>query len=30
MRRAFFYGGLVLVAMAAFFWSLAKLTGRLQ
>jgi len=30
VRRAIFLGGLVLVAMAAFFWSLAKLSGRLQ
>ena len=30
LRRALFLGALVLLAMAAFFWSLAKLTGRLQ
>jgi len=30
VRRAIFLGALVLVAMAAFFWSLAKLTGRLR
>jgi ferric-dicitrate binding protein FerR (iron transport regulator) len=30
VRRAALYALLVLVAMAAFFWSLAKLTGDLQ
>jgi hypothetical protein len=30
LRRTLFLGALVLLAMAAFFWSLAKLTGRLQ
>ncbi|HSD28331.1 MAG TPA: hypothetical protein VLL75_13605 [Vicinamibacteria bacterium] len=30
VRRAIFLGVLVLVAMAAFFWSLANLTGQLQ
>jgi hypothetical protein len=30
VRRAVFLGALVLIAMAAFFWSLAKLTGRLR
>jgi hypothetical protein len=30
IRRALLYGALVLVAMAAFFWSLAKLTGQIQ
>ncbi len=30
LRKAVLLGALVLVAMAAFFWSLAKLTGRLQ
>jgi len=30
LRRAIFYAALVLVAMGAFFWSLAKLTGHLQ
>ncbi len=30
VRRAVFLAALVLVAMAAFFWSLAKLAGRLQ
>ena len=30
LRRAIFLGALVLFAMAAFFWSLAKLNGRLQ
>jgi hypothetical protein len=28
--RALFLAALVLAAMAAFFWSLAKLTGRIQ
>jgi len=30
LRKAMWLGALVLVAMAFFFWSLAKLTGRLQ
>jgi hypothetical protein len=30
LRRAVFLGALVLAAMAFFFWSLAKLTGRIQ
>jgi hypothetical protein len=30
VRRAVFLAALVLFAMAAFFWSLAKLSGRLQ
>jgi hypothetical protein len=30
LKKAVFLGAVVLVAMAAFFWSLAKLTGRLQ
>jgi hypothetical protein len=30
LGRAAFLGALVLVAIAAFFWSLAKLTGRIQ
>jgi hypothetical protein len=30
VRRAIFLAALVLVAIAAFFWSLAKLSGRLQ
>jgi hypothetical protein len=30
VKRAIFLGALVLVAMVAFFWSLAKLTGRLR
>jgi hypothetical protein len=30
LRRALLLGALVLVAMAAFFWSLAKLAGRTQ
>ncbi len=30
VRRAIFYAVLVLVAMAAFFWSLAKLTGQIR
>jgi hypothetical protein len=30
VRRAIFLGALVLVVMAAFFWSLAKLSGRLR
>jgi hypothetical protein len=30
LRRAAFLAALVLAAMAFFFWSLAKLTGRIQ
>jgi len=30
IRKALFLGALVIVAMAVFFWSLAKLSGRLQ
>ncbi len=30
VRRAIFYAALVLVAILIFFWSLAKLAGRLQ
>jgi hypothetical protein len=30
VRRAMFYAALVLVAILVFFWSLAKLAGRLQ
>jgi hypothetical protein len=30
IRKAILLGALVLVAMAAFLWSLAKLTGRVQ
>ena len=30
LRRALLLTGLVLAAMAAFFWSLAKLTGRIE
>jgi hypothetical protein len=30
LKKALFLGGLVMVAMAVFFWSLAKLSGRLQ
>jgi hypothetical protein len=30
VRKAVFLGALVLLALAAFFWSLARLTGRLQ
>jgi hypothetical protein len=30
IRRALLYGALVLVAMAAFLWSLAKLAGELR
>jgi hypothetical protein len=30
VKRALLLGALVLVAMAFFFWSLAKLTGRIE
>ena len=30
LKKAVFLGALVLAAMAVFFWSLAKLSGRLQ
>jgi hypothetical protein len=30
LKRALFLGALVLLAMAFFFWSLAKLTGRIE
>jgi hypothetical protein len=30
LKKAFLLGALVIVAMAVFFWSLAKLSGRIQ
>ncbi len=30
LKKALFLGALVIAAMAVFFWSLAKLSGRLQ